>query len=73
MAPIRARTQGWGQFSWGPSLTPRPFFQEATWVFCDRRGCSVDAELIHPDGHHYADDDDFYCADCWVKVGTPSS
>ena len=41
-------------------------WQEATWVFCDRCGCSVDTELIHPDGHHYSDDGDFYCADCWA-------
>ena len=46
-------------------IAPRPLWREATWVFCDRCGCSVDADLIHPDGHHYADDGDFYCADCW--------
>ena len=40
-------------------------WQKATWVFCNRCGCSVDTELIHPDGHHYSDDGDFYCADCW--------
>lgn len=39
---------------------------EASWVFCDRCGCSVDTDLIHPDGHHYSDDGDFYCADCWA-------
>jgi hypothetical protein len=27
----------------------------------------VDTDLIHPDGHHYADDGDFYCADCWQE------
>jgi hypothetical protein len=41
-------------------------WRDASWVFCDRCGCSVDTELIHPDGHHYADDGDFFCADCWV-------
>jgi hypothetical protein len=46
-------------------LAPRPLWREATWVFCDRCGTSVDTDLIHPDGHHYADDGDFYCADCW--------
>lgn len=49
-------------------LSTRPLWHEATWVFCDRCGCSVDTELIHPDGHHYSDDGDFYCGDCW---GTP--
>ena len=46
-------------------LAPRPLWREATWVFCDRCGTSVDTDLIHPDGHHCADDGDFYCADCW--------
>ena len=46
-------------------LTPRPLYREAAWVFCDRCGCSVDTDLIHPDGHHYAEDGDFLCADCW--------
>jgi hypothetical protein len=46
-------------------LAPGPLWREATWVFCDRCGCSVDTDLIHPDGHHYAEDGDFYCADCW--------
>jgi len=46
-------------------MAPRPLWREATWVFCDRCGCSVDTDLIHPDGHHYADDGDFLCADCW--------
>lgn len=46
-------------------MAPRPLWREVTWVFCDRCGCSVDTDLIHPDGHHYADDGDFYCADCW--------
>ena len=40
-------------------------WREASWVFCDQCGCSVDTDLIHPDGHHYADDGDFYCVDCW--------
>jgi hypothetical protein len=45
-------------------LAPHPLYREATWVFSDRCGCSVDADLIHPDSHHYADDGDVYCADC---------
>ena len=48
------------------ALATRPLLQEATWVFCDRCGTSVDTELIHPDAHHYSDSGDFYCADCWV-------
>ncbi len=48
-------------------LAPRPLYREATWVFCERCGCSVDTDLIHPDSHHYADDGDFYCADCWTE------
>lgn len=35
-----------------------------SWAFCDRCGCSVDRDLIQPDGHHYAHDGDFCCADC---------
>ena len=46
-------------------MAPHPLWREATWVFCDRCGCSVDADLIHPETHHYSDDGDFYCADCW--------
>src|ERR1035437_1514032 len=46
-------------------LAPRPLWRGATWVFCDRCGTSVDTDLIHPDGHHYADDGDFLCVDCW--------
>ena len=46
-------------------MASRPLWREGSWVFCDRCGCSVDTALIHPDGHHYADDGDFYCADCW--------
>ncbi len=45
-------------------MAPRPLYREVTCVFCDRCGCSVDTELIHPDGHHYANDRDFLCADC---------
>jgi hypothetical protein len=30
-----------------------------------KSGCSVDTYIIHPDGHHYAHDGDFLCADCW--------
>ena len=46
-------------------LAPRPLYCEVTWVFCDRCGCSVDTNLIHPDSRHCADDGDFLCADCW--------
>ena len=46
-------------------MVRRPLWREATWVFCDRCGCSVDTDLIHPETHHYRDDGDFYCADCW--------
>jgi len=46
-------------------MATRPLWRPAEWVFCDRCGTSVDTDLIHPDGHHYADDGDFYCADCW--------
>lgn len=49
-------------------MAPRPLWREATWVFCDHCGCSVDTDLIHPDGHHYTDDGDFYCADCWFGL-----
>lgn len=45
-------------------MAPRPLWREATWVFCDRCGCSVDTDLIHPAGHHYSDNGDFYCVDC---------
>jgi hypothetical protein len=47
------------------AMAGRPLWREATWVICDRCGCSVDTDLIHPGGHHYADDGDLYCADCW--------
>jgi len=47
------------------NLATRPLWREASWVFCDRCGTSVDTDLIHPDGHHYSEDGDFYCADCW--------
>ena len=46
-------------------MEPRSLWREATWVFCDRCGCSVDTDLIHPETHRYSDDGDFYCADCW--------
>jgi hypothetical protein len=36
----------------------------ATWVFCDRCGCSVDTDLIHADSHYYSADGTFLCADC---------
>ena len=49
-------------------LAPRPLWREAAWVFCNRCGCSVDTDLIHPDGHHYSDDGNFLCADCWELV-----
>jgi hypothetical protein len=47
------------------SLATRPLSHDATWVFCDRCGTSVDTDLIDPDGHHYSVDGDFYCIDCW--------
>jgi hypothetical protein len=47
-------------------MATRPLWRTAEWVFCDRCGTSVDTDLIHPDGHHYAEDGDFYCADCWA-------
>ena len=50
------------------ATAPRPLWREATWVFCDRCGCSVDTDLIHPETHRYSPDADFYCADCW-EVG----
>jgi hypothetical protein len=50
-------------------LATRPLWHEATWVFCDRCGTSVDTDLIHPEGHHYSDDGDFYCVDCWTIGG----
>ena len=34
----------------------------------DRYVRSVDTNLIHPDGLHFADDGDFYCADCWEST-----
>lgn len=43
----------------------RPLWREASWVFCDGCRCAVDTDPIHPDGPHYADDGDFYRADCW--------
>ena len=46
-------------------VAPRPLWREVSWVFCDRCGCSVDTDLIDPDGQHYAPDGDFLCADCW--------
>ena len=49
-------------------MVPRPSWREATWVFCDCCGTSVDTDLIHPEGHHYAEDGDFYCADCWAEL-----
>ena len=46
-------------------LATTPLWRPAEWAVCDRCGTSVDTVLIHPDGHHYSDDGDFYCADCW--------
>ena len=46
-------------------LASRPLWHEATWVFCDRCGASVDSELIHPEGHRYSPAGSFYCSDCW--------
>jgi hypothetical protein len=48
-------------------FSSRPLWREATWVFCDRCGCSVDVDLIHLSGHRYAEDGDFYCSDCWGR------
>jgi hypothetical protein len=48
-------------------MATMPLWEEATWVFCDRCGTRVDTVLIHPDGHHYSNDGDFYCADCWEQ------
>ncbi len=45
-------------------LAPRPLWREATLAPCDRCGCSADTDLIHPDGHHYANDGSLYCTDC---------
>ena len=49
-------------------LRLHPLCREAARVFCDRCGCSVDTELIHPKGHHHANDGDFYCEDCWEQL-----
>jgi hypothetical protein len=54
------------------SMATHPLWREATWVFCDRCGCSVDTDLIHPDGHHHAADGDFYCVDCWEPLDAGS-
>jgi hypothetical protein len=51
-------------------LAPRPLWREVGWVFCDRCGCSVDTDLIHPETHHYAPDGDFICADCWELLSS---
>lgn len=44
-------------------MATRPLWRSAEWVFCDRCETTVDTDLIHPDGHHYSADGDFYCAD----------
>lgn len=49
-------------------MATRPLWHEAAWLFCDRCGCSVDTDLVHPDGHHYSDDGDFYCDECWQSL-----
>ena len=41
-------------------MATRQLWRLAEWVFCDRCGASVDTDLIRPDGHHYAEDGDFY-------------
>jgi len=51
-------------------LAPRLLRRDATWVFCDRCGTSVDTYIIHPDGHHYTNKGEFYCADCWELLQT---
>ena len=48
-------------------LASAPLCRRAAWLFCDRCGTSVDTVLIHPEGHHYSCDGDFYCADCWAS------
>ena len=48
-------------------LATTPLWRAAEWVFCDRCGTSVDTVLIHPEGHHYSEDGDFYCEDCWTS------
>lgn len=45
-------------------MAGHPLRREVSWVFRDRCGCSVDTDLIHPDSHHYAEDGDFYFAEC---------
>lgn len=45
-------------------IWPRPLRCEMSWMLCDGCGCSVDPDLVRPDGHYYSDDGDFYCADC---------
>ena len=49
------------------SFSSRPLWREATWVYCDCCGCSVDTDLIHLAGHRYAEDGDFYCSDRWGR------
>ena len=48
------------------AIAPRTLWYDAALVLCDRCGCSVDTDLICSDGHHYSDEGDFYCAECWV-------
>jgi hypothetical protein len=43
------------------SLSARPLWREATWAFC----VLGRYRFIHPDGHHYSNEGDIYCADCW--------
>jgi len=50
------------------NLATRPLWHEATWVFCERCGTSVDTDLLDREGHHYSVEGDFYCADCWAKT-----
>lgn len=54
-------------------MATQPLWRPTEWIFCDDCGCAVDMELIDPDGHHYADDGDFYCVDCWGsgEIGPP--
>lgn len=48
-------------------MATKPLWQPTEWIFCDDCGTAVDFALADDDGegHHYADDGDFYCADCW--------
>jgi hypothetical protein len=46
-------------------LAPDPLWREVTWMFCDRCGCSIDTDLIDPDGNRYAPDGDLLLTRRW--------